>query len=481
MNDPSKLYRWTVLLASLLTIGYLVAAAVRENYLADWQTIQRNYRPMLEAKATDDRGRELLRNYHVEMKQAVIPALKTVDRCVNCHPGIDDPRMTGVPNPYAVHPGNVLKYHPVDRYGCTVCHQGQGPATNFKDAMAEDAFWEYPLLDRQYVQASCLACHDPSALPAGEGRLLREGMDLYAAKSCGSCHKLDGRGGTLGPALDNVGAKSKQQLPMVNVKLPHTAANWHLAHFRDPGGVVAGSQMKNMNLTPLQNQALTVYMLALRQRDVPESYLAPDKIDAKYRALHRAPMAGEQVYKQYCFACHGNGTYGRWDKTFKRFIPAIRGAGLAAASREYLETNIAKGRPGTVMPAWEHTAGGLQDEEIRGLVEYLTAAHPGAKPPALPPIHPGDSARGATIFLRNCAGCHGPDGRGGIAPELGNPTFQKAANDSFITTTIRNGRPGTAMPSFQRPGAAGLSDEEVGDALALIRTFMPRTFAKGTK
>ncbi|HKZ53666.1 MAG TPA: hypothetical protein VJ085_10355, partial [Candidatus Acidoferrales bacterium] len=69
MRDPSRLYRWTLLLTSLLTLAYLVAAAVRENYLAQWQQVQRDYREILAEKATDERGRELLKNFRIELKQ----------------------------------------------------------------------------------------------------------------------------------------------------------------------------------------------------------------------------------------------------------------------------------------------------------------------------------------------------------------------------------------------------------------------------
>jgi len=476
MKDPSRIYRVTLLLASLLTIFYLLAAAIRENYLAEWQSVQRQYRSYLEAKATDDRGRQLLREYRVELKQVAIPALGAVDRCVSCHPGIDDPRMKGLPNPYGTHPGDILKHHPVDRYGCTVCHQGQGQATNFHDAKAEDAFWDYPLLGAEQTQSSCLACHDAEKLPAGQVALLREGIRLYQAKSCGSCHKLEGRGGMLGTALDDEGSKTKHQLIMANLKPPHTTARWHEQHFRDPGAVVAGSQMKNQNLTPREIRALTVYMLALRRRDVPESYLAPDKIEEKYRALHRPALSGEEAYKQYCYACHADGSYGRWEKTFKRFIPAIRGAGLLSiASAEYLTTNIAKGRPGTQMPNWE----GLQKEEISALVQYLRGPSPSPNPQPPTPAAPGSAGTGAALFGANCAGCHGATGRGGIAPELNNPTFQQAASDTFIAATIRNGRKGTAMPAFQRPGTTGLNDKEIGDVIAFLRTFAPAASAAG--
>ena len=478
MNDPSRKYRWILLGTSLLTIAYLVAAAVRENFLAEWYRVQKQYQKILESKATDERGRAISRDFRIELKQISVPQLKAVDRCVSCHNGIDDPRMTDVPLPHSVHPGDILKYHSVDRFGCTICHQGQGAATTFHDAMGVDVAWDYPLLDHNLTQSSCLACHDAEKLPSQEVSLVLEGKRLYEEESCGGCHRLGGRGGTLGPVLDNEGAKTKHQLILANLKPPYTSWDWHQAHFRDPGGVVDASQMKNPGLSGPQILALTVYMLAQRQRDVPESYLAPDKLEEKVRKLHPQPLTGKQVYQQYCLACHGEGSYGRWDKTFKRFVPGIRGASLqSTADRAYLEAQITNGRPGTQMPAWGKQAGGLLPEEIGAVLDYLRSSAPAraetASARALPIPPRGDAGRGEVLYAAYCSGCHGIAGHGGIAPEIANPVFQKAASDEFIITTIRNGRRNTAMASFQPkvPGAAGFTDSQLGDLLAFLRTF----------
>jgi len=469
MKDPSRIYRWLLLVASLVTIAYLAGAAIHENYLAQWKGVQRQYREILQQRATDARGRELLAKFRVEMKQVSVPALGAVDRCVSCHNGIDDPRMTDVALPHRVHPGHILDKHPVDRFGCTVCHHGQGAAMTFAEAKAEDFYWDYPLLPPEMTEATCVTCHDAQKLPAEQIPLLVVGMKLYQQKSCGSCHKLGGRGGVLGPALDNEGAKTRHQLLMTNLKPPHTTWNWQLAHFRDPGAVVPESLMRNPTVTQREALALTVYMLSQWKRDVPESYLAPDKIEQKYRALHPTPLTGEQVYQQYCAACHGNGAYSRWDKKFNRFDPAIRGASLAAtASGDYLRANIEQGRPGTQMPAWGPHSGGLLPEEVRAVIEYLRNGIP-ASPPTAALTARGDAQRGQALFMKNCTGCHGPGGRGGIAPEIGNPVFQQSASDEFIIRTIRNGRVGTAMPAFQRPDAPAFSDQDIADVVAHLR------------
>src|SRR5690242_21942187 len=69
MNDPSRKYRWILLGTSLLTIGYLVAAAVRENFLAEWYRIQMQYQTNLESKATDHNGRAIAHDFRIELKQ----------------------------------------------------------------------------------------------------------------------------------------------------------------------------------------------------------------------------------------------------------------------------------------------------------------------------------------------------------------------------------------------------------------------------
>jgi mono/diheme cytochrome c family protein len=66
-------------------------------------------------------------------------------------------------------------------------------------------------------------------------------------------------------------------------------------------------------------------------------------------------------------------------------------------------------------------------------------------------------------------------GRGGIAPEIGNPVFQAAASDDLILRTIRSGRLGTPMPAFQRDDGAVLSDQDLADVLAYLRSLREPT------
>lgn len=85
---------------------------------------------------------------------------------------------------------------------------------------------------------------------------------------------------------------------------------------------------------------------------------------------------------------------------------------------------------------------------------------------ALPVSAALGAADGATLYARNCAGCHGDDGSGGIGIPLSLPSFQATADDAYLTRTIRLGRPGRVMPAFQQ-----LSDEEVGAIVAHLRSW----------
>jgi cytochrome c oxidase cbb3-type subunit III len=68
------------------------------------------------------------------------------------------------------------------------------------------------------------------------------------------------------------------------------------------------------------------------------------------------------------------------------------------------------------------------------------------------------------LYSQNCAGCHGPGGKGGAAISLADPLFLAIADDAAIRRTTANGVPGTLMPAFAR-SAGGLLTEKQIDAL----------------
>lgn len=491
LNKLDRRVKWGVLLASMLTLALLLAAALTENVFPQWRMIRKQYARILVRKATDARGQTLAEQFELKIEQNVLPELKTVDRCQTCHPGLDDPRMAQEPRPFRKHPGDILINHPPEKFGCTICHRGQGRSLVFSEAKAEDAHWDTPLLPANLTQSACGVCHSAEEVATRGGEKYALGKQLFETKGCISCHKLEGRGGSLGPALDGVGLKVKGQLPMAGLSGPHTLPQWLTEHFDNPQKIVAGSQMRPPQLSREENEALTIYMLSLQNRDLPRSYLSPAKHLEYYKAANPDPTSGEQLYAKYCASCHDTGLFSRYDKFYGKFVPAVRGSSLAqTATTQFLDNTISQGRPGTLMPAWGAAAGGLREAEIATIRDYLLAApiQPQAKLyPLLSQIAKdpqfvaqGDAMRGGGLYARHCAGCHGPGGAGLLAPTLANAVLQKSAGDGFLFTTIAAGRRNTAMPGFFGTKGLGFTQQDINDVVVFLRTLGRHTAAPAT-
>jgi cytochrome c551/c552 len=88
-----------------------------------------------------------------------------VDRCPSCHMGVDSANYTDgtVPRQFRTHPfrSTLFTSHPVEKFGCTSCHQGEGRSTDMQAhsgfvftngsegprwELSGDKFWEDPLL-----------------------------------------------------------------------------------------------------------------------------------------------------------------------------------------------------------------------------------------------------------------------------------------------------------------------------------------------
>ena len=68
------------------------------------------------------------------------------------------------------------------------------------------------------------------------------------------------------------------------------------------------------------------------------------------------------------------------------------------------------------------------------------------------------------VYKRNCAGCHGVDGRLGAARSLNDPVYLALVSADQLRTIIGEGVPGTSMPAFRAPAGGDLTDAQI-DAL----------------
>ncbi len=74
---------------------------------------------------------------------------------------------------------------------------------------------------------------------------------------------------------------------------------------------------------------------------------------------------------------------------------------------------------------------------------------------------------GKSLYQHNCAACHGDGGKGGVGVPLGLESFQVTISDSYLFSTIRNGRPGRVMPAFKR-----MSDAQIDAIIKYVRRFV---------
>jgi mono/diheme cytochrome c family protein len=357
--------------------------------------------------------------------------------------------MKNAPEPFRYHAN--LGPHIPSKFGCTICHGGQGLATDKESAHGNVAFWQSPLLSVDYVRASCGRCHKEGDVPGVPE--LTEGRHLFETQGCRGCHKLNGVGGSIGPDLSEEGASLR-------------APAWLEQHFLTPNAVSAGSAMPNFHFTREQARDLTYYMLSLTNQDMGSYYASVRLIPS--------PEYGRQLFiEKNCIACHSVGGVGA--KTGPDLLGVTK-----RHSNEWLDEQLVNPQlvyPGSTMPEYD-----LEANARKALLAFMATATTedvqsilSGRKTALKPEDVAIEA-GKQDFARfGCVGCHGTELQGGVP----NPNAQGGEVPSLLHVSddytkdeviaiIRNGKvppmdnpagptPPLYMPSWKHV----LSDEDV--------------------
>ncbi|MGZ3425283.1 MAG: c-type cytochrome [Polyangia bacterium] len=324
-----------------------------------------------------------------------------------------------------------------------------------KSATAQGGVWQKgftPLADEEVG-----AVGDYLRTQIGAPRLMQAKAFAYR-RGCRGCHRIDGVGGDDGPDLSNEGARRVAELDFTGVAGPHTLPSWLGEHFLNPPRVVPGSQMPQLGFTADEANLLTLFMLSLRTRAVPESLAPHDRVRALRLGERDFATDGESLFGVFCAACHGPRGEGRKFPTLASTFPAIgEPEFLAIADDEFLRKTLTHGRPGRRMPAWGTKDGGLRAEEIDALIGYLRSLQPIAPTADAVNAAPVDRPKGDALFARLCSPCHGTGGQGSaVAPPLAATDNPATREDSRIYGTLSVGVAGTAMGSFRHLDAASL-------------------------
>lgn len=274
------------------------------------------------------------------------------DRCTTCHLGVEsqrygkaDPANAGIAAVFAAHPhltdgatsvdprGNVVTAglyldangpHPINSFGCTICHGGQGSGTDFTysshepDDLEQREGWEHrlgwhkihhwdePMLPRRFLESSCLKCHH-QVTDVPQAQKLQAGYQRIVRYGCTGCHTIGGEGSfgpdltderQVGPNLAHIASKSAREWTLSWIKNPHAfRPDSRMPRFY---GVSNNDRPADQPKTHAEIQAITHYLYA--KSTPPQGFVDPP--------AKNDPARGKDLFFQKgCMACHAHRPY----------------------------------------------------------------------------------------------------------------------------------------------------------------------------
>jgi cytochrome c oxidase cbb3-type subunit III len=186
-----------------------------------------------------------------------------------------------------------------------------------------------------------------------------------------------------------------------------------------------------------------------------------------------------RLYASNCSGCHGrqgmNGpAIALANPTYQAIVPEDR-----------LRSVIEGGDPGTLMPAFAQSAGGLLTaDQIEVLVKgirsnwYKADALKGLDVPPYKASGQGDVSRGQQVFASNCSRCHGSgaEQKGFKGGSVTDSSYLALVNDQTLRAIIIAGRPDLGHPDWRGtiPGHP-MSDQDVTDVVAWMASQRLKT------
>jgi cytochrome c oxidase cbb3-type subunit III len=202
----------------------------------------------------------------------------------------------------------------------------------------------------------------------------------------------------------------------------------------------------------------------------------PTQADLPLRPTNVTDFA--TLYGDNCAGCHG--ADGKSGAAIAMNNPVY----LAIIDDASMRHVVANGIPGTAMPPFAQSAGGsLTDRQIDLLIvgirkSWAGAADAAAGAPPYSSSTPGNSNSGAQIYAANCQSCHGPDGKGGTAGSIVDPSYLALVNDQYLRSIVIAGRPELGHPDWKHyVSGQPLRPEQVSDVVAWLSSKRPAPLA----
>jgi mono/diheme cytochrome c family protein len=340
-----------------------------------------------------------------------------VDRCVTCHLNVREPlsvtvdglkrtlaetvtvpaatpdgqptKIEGWPKAkidsmplelFVSHPNPaLLKTHDPERFGCSMCHNGNGVAiTSVELAHGTNHDWLMPVFPKANIEAGCVQCHEKDLVLPSADRL-NAGRDRFRRAGCWGCHKYEG----FGKELDEITALNGRR--------------------KDVDEAIATKQMRNENLRLLVGQ---IDDDAAKAKEQPVSQAERDAL-VQQVALLTTEKADIEKRLRAVFVERQ-----RVGPNLKDVRIKIRPEFLTDWIRSPRDAHKDSGghafRPDTKMPTFRWW--GDPDEEVKDVAAFIWQS---ALDPAkfhemqLPKPKSGDAKRGQELFEKTgCLACH---------------------------------------------------------------------------
>jgi mono/diheme cytochrome c family protein len=431
---------------AVASVALLIVLAVSpmKDFFREWKGYQYAYNRLVATLP------QRVKPAEIGIKQIWVQKLDRVDRCETCHLGLQESALRDAKEPFTTHP---RIHHDIEEFGCTMCHGGQGVATEYKESVGDVKFWDQPMLAASFIESSCGKCHKEQDVP--EAPVLNEGRKLIEESNCVGCHKIGGYQKQWVPSLDGIGSKVNR--------------NWMFQWLKNPQKYFAGTKMPNFLLSDSDANNLTDFLMTFTASPASvqlEPLPARLKIASDAQSGKLIDAGSTTFGEARCISCHlihGKGGY----------VATELGKVASKVNEQWLYNYIKNPKefsPGVPMPRYRFT-----ESELTGVVAYMESDfldYDAQQPPSYTP-DPAYYEKGLALFKKyNCGGCHqlkGVTGSSEMGPDLtvigskktyeidfGNTKIAQTL-PSYLKTKIMDPRvfsPVAKMPKF------GFSDEQ---------------------
>ncbi|MDP2644810.1 MAG: c-type cytochrome, partial [Desulfobacterales bacterium] len=303
------------------------------------------------------------------------------DRCTSCHVAMDDLTMLKEENPLKSHPASYLKEHPPARFGCTICHGGQG------DSLSPEKAHGGTFSKGGLIQISCAKCHGEVVLE-GAGNVNR-GKLLLKRYQCINCHLIadlpEGEDFRPAPSLKGIGDKVGEK--------------WLWRWLKEPKSYLPNATMPHYPMEEKYMDALVGYLMGSKNPRLKAEIQYPEGDSERGVGTLRL---------SFCSACHSFKGKGGQDG------PDLGKIGNKV-NQKWLTQMLADPhafQPDTTMPRYNYTPQQISDVAAHLFEEFADFEMQEKDNAFKQPLFwksPGERAEiGRRVYKEmRCANCHG--------------------------------------------------------------------------